>query len=75
MLFMNWDPIPNSKYHQSQYQISTYIPQITMMSVQKRMIPKGYLIRLVVLPAVPNCGKLRQTLVRGVTSENEFWEF
>ena len=58
MLFMNWDPIPNSKYHQNQYQIPTYISQITIMSVQKRMISEGYLIRLVVFPAVPNCGNL-----------------
>ena len=58
MLFMNWDPIPNSKYHPSQYWIPTYISQITMMSVQKKIIPKGYLIRLVAFPAVPNHGNL-----------------
>ena len=35
-----------------------HISQIMMMSDQKRIIAKGYLIGLVVLPAVPDYGDL-----------------
>ena len=69
---MNWDPIPNSKYHRSRYRIPTYISQITMMSVQKTMIPEGYLIRLVVLTAVRKYGTCLLEL--HLCNKNEFWD-
>ena len=42
------------------------------MSVQKRMIPKGYRIRLVVLIAVRKYGTL---LLEAYLAKKSFWEF
>ena len=43
-----------------------------MISTQKTMIPKGYLIRPVVLPAVPIYGNL---LLKDELAKMSFWEF
>ena len=71
MLFMKSDQIPTSE---GTYLIPTYAPQLTMMSVQKGMVPEGCLIRHQTC-GLDNGPKVWYFFVRGLPSKIEFGRF